>query len=436
MQTRHPFLCFCCMLAIIGSSFAQASSKPIIAVFDLEDKGAGLSAEMINRLTEYLASSLAATGVYQVVPRSSIKERLSTQKKETYQHCYDQTCQIDIGKELAAQKSLSPQVIKLGSKCMVTAVLYDLRRAASEGGGRAEGGCAEDEIVKSLQSLINELVPRAPTQPRPSAVGLAGSASTPIATSSAPGPQVTIDVHSTPPAAEVFLDGRSAGFTPLRVELVKGRHVTVSIEKIGYLNQQQALLVEDRRTLEFSLPLTDDGRRRMADRTEWFSVAPWGGVTGQGGAAFGGSLRLFTLKWGLFHWTILDAGAGGGDAVLVHGGTFPSLAFRYGSAAQHQLRIGLSLGVVAHDERYSSYNTKTQMTNYSGASGVGFGILPTVGYYYQTAGRFFVGVELRCAIPLTGYIKQSDPLTDPQDNFSYPVFCGISVPLGLASALD
>jgi len=75
--------------------------------------------------------TIAATRAYEVVLRYRIKMRLVAQNRKSYKACFDQTCQIEIGKEMAAQKSLSMVIMKLGSRCMVTAVLYDLRWAAS-----------------------------------------------------------------------------------------------------------------------------------------------------------------------------------------------------------------------------------------------------------------------------------------------------------------
>jgi len=151
-------LCMLALLVVTASSPAMAQSKkPIVAVFDLEDKGVGLSKALCSRLSDYMSMTLAATGRYQVVPRDQLKKRLVQQKRDSYKQCYDQTCQIEIGKELAAQKSLTTKAMKLGSKCVVTTVLFDLKKATSERGASAEGDCSEDGIVKSIKSVVQKL---------------------------------------------------------------------------------------------------------------------------------------------------------------------------------------------------------------------------------------------------------------------------------------
>jgi hypothetical protein len=94
---------------------------------------------------------------YRVVPRSQLKARLSEQKSESYRQCFDESCQIEIGKELAAGKSLATQVIKLGDKCKATLTLFDLKTAASEEGATHSGGCGEGEIVASLEAAVEKL---------------------------------------------------------------------------------------------------------------------------------------------------------------------------------------------------------------------------------------------------------------------------------------
>lgn len=136
---------------------AGAEERPIMAVFGVEVKGTKLDPGTVDRLTDYLGSLVAARG-FQVIPRSQLRDRLRQEKEVSYQQCYDQSCQIEIGKELAAQKSLATQVLKIGKKCKVTLTLFDLRRAASDNAATASGGCGEDEVVEALEKAVGELL--------------------------------------------------------------------------------------------------------------------------------------------------------------------------------------------------------------------------------------------------------------------------------------
>ncbi|HOX58070.1 MAG TPA: SUMF1/EgtB/PvdO family nonheme iron enzyme [Verrucomicrobiota bacterium] len=139
---------------------AAAQDRPIVAVFDLEVKGTKLDKGTIDRLTDYLGTLLTTRG-YQVVPRSQLKERLTSAKKQSYKECFDQSCQIEVGKELAAQKSLASQVLKIGKQCKVTVNLFDLKKSASEAAGAATGDCGEDGVVLALEHAVEAMLGKA-----------------------------------------------------------------------------------------------------------------------------------------------------------------------------------------------------------------------------------------------------------------------------------
>jgi formylglycine-generating enzyme required for sulfatase activity len=142
-------------LSFGGSVFAQ--QRPIVAVFDLEVRGPRFDAETRSRLTDYLGTLLGSRG-FRVVPRSQLRARLVEAKKGSYKECIDQSCQIEIGKELAAQKSLASQVLKLGSQCKVLLNLFDLKQAASDGSGAATGPCTEDGVVLALEQAVSAML--------------------------------------------------------------------------------------------------------------------------------------------------------------------------------------------------------------------------------------------------------------------------------------
>jgi hypothetical protein len=138
------------------TSLASAAERPIVAVFDMEDRGSGLDKQVLVNLTDYLASLLAEGG-YQVVPRDQIRERLKEQKTESYKECYDQSCQIELGRELAAQKSLDISILKIGNQCQMTANLYDLKKSTTELAANADADCNEESLLKALRDIANKL---------------------------------------------------------------------------------------------------------------------------------------------------------------------------------------------------------------------------------------------------------------------------------------
>jgi protein-disulfide isomerase len=137
---------------------AEEAGSPVVAVFDPQIRRIKLSPVVLASLGDYLAATLVGSGAFEVVPRDQLKQRLTEQKKRSYRLCYSQVCQIAIGKELAASKTLASRVMKIGKKCVVTATLYDLRKAVAERAATAEGACDEDALLSAVRSAAARLI--------------------------------------------------------------------------------------------------------------------------------------------------------------------------------------------------------------------------------------------------------------------------------------
>lgn len=127
-----------------------------VAVFDIQDKSGKLERSELDGLTDYLASKLAEGGLFHVVPRAEIKKRLTSQKKASHKECYDQSCQIEIGREIAAQKTLSVSISPIGSSCIITAALFDLKKAATDATATSRGKCTSDAFLAQVEEVIGK----------------------------------------------------------------------------------------------------------------------------------------------------------------------------------------------------------------------------------------------------------------------------------------
>jgi len=155
---------------VLVSNPASPGERPIIAVFDIQAKRIKLPRGMLDALTDYLASRLTETGKYQVVPRDQLKERLMEKKKSSYKHCYNKKCQIEMGRELAAEKTVDAQVSKFADVCTLSVTIYDLGKSATEAAATERGGCDEKGLLGSLDRAVNKLVgitPRPPPTVKP-----------------------------------------------------------------------------------------------------------------------------------------------------------------------------------------------------------------------------------------------------------------------------
>lgn len=145
------------LLLLFVSSDAWASDKAVVAVFDIESRAPGVSRESLLALGDYLTTRLTETGRYQVVPREQIKAQLGRQKAKSYDTCYDEACQIEIGKELAAEQVVATRIAKLGKRCLVTMKLFELRSATAGGGATAHAECTEEGLLAALETAVAKL---------------------------------------------------------------------------------------------------------------------------------------------------------------------------------------------------------------------------------------------------------------------------------------
>jgi antitoxin component YwqK of YwqJK toxin-antitoxin module len=156
-------------LALLFVARNSDAQKPfdVVAVFDIEFSGVKLKRGAMDGLNDYLFGKVAAVPMFKVVPRSELKKRLVAQKKTSYEACYDQSCQIEIGKELAAQKTLNTKILKLGDECNISVVLYDLRTAATEAAADASGGCTPSALARAIEAAVGDLARRSGGAPAP-----------------------------------------------------------------------------------------------------------------------------------------------------------------------------------------------------------------------------------------------------------------------------
>ena len=139
------------------ANVAASKSSPVVVVFEVEDRTGRLAAAQLSQLTEYLRGRIGEKAAFTVVPQSQVKALLSKAKNRSYKACYDRKCQIEIGRELAAQKTLTTQILNFGSRCAVVVTLFDLRLAAADQSATIKGGCGQDALVDSVDNAIVKL---------------------------------------------------------------------------------------------------------------------------------------------------------------------------------------------------------------------------------------------------------------------------------------
>jgi hypothetical protein len=140
-----------------GQEIVPEQQKVIVAVFDIQDTTGNIGTQDQVKFTNYLGTLLAQTGKFKVVPRDQLRARLFEEKQGTYKQCYEESCQIELGKALAAQKTLATTVIRVGNRCAVTANLFDLRTETAEKGALVHTGCTLNELLNAMPLIAGQL---------------------------------------------------------------------------------------------------------------------------------------------------------------------------------------------------------------------------------------------------------------------------------------
>lgn len=143
---------------VAASAPAQAEEKPVLAVMEIDDQAGRFGEPDLRNATDYLRASLVTTKKYFVVDRSrqenkrrAIVDRL---KRETHDPCYDDTCKVELGRELAADTLLTCRLSAMGKTCVFSCELIPLDRAVSEGGGLEKFDCTMDGLSGAVDDLV------------------------------------------------------------------------------------------------------------------------------------------------------------------------------------------------------------------------------------------------------------------------------------------
>ncbi|MBI4817046.1 MAG: hypothetical protein HY791_12360 [Deltaproteobacteria bacterium] len=202
--------------ALLGALLSGSPDPKILAVFDIDDQS-GLVGPNIDQLSTYLSTRLAASGIFRVIPPKELRAALEAQKKDSMSPCVDESCQIEVGKELAAQASLHSQILKIGSRCAVTSTLFDLRTAASEKAVTEKAACEVDALVDAIDRITDTLAGNSQRPPEPVQTNPTPTVDPKVDVSPPPDPKVDVpppppDSLGPEPPAEVSILGVGVGY--------------------------------------------------------------------------------------------------------------------------------------------------------------------------------------------------------------------------------
>lgn len=138
---------------------AAPGTRPVAVVFRIRDMSGKLDERVLAQLNEYLSTQVAQQLDFKVVPPEQLRERLLAVKKESHKMCYERSCQIELGRALAANKTVSTTLIRVGRRCVFNATVIDLKTEAADRAASAETRCDDEALLDGITRVIRALRP-------------------------------------------------------------------------------------------------------------------------------------------------------------------------------------------------------------------------------------------------------------------------------------
>lgn len=138
----------------------------VIAVMNVEDANAGerdraLDPSLVKNLGDQIRVFIAQQGV-RTIDRSSqdraLKDQIASVKSDSYKSCYDDSCQIELGKALAASHILRTRVARFGKRCVLNGELIDLKQEVTMAAASSQGDCGEEGFLNMGEEIAKNLV--------------------------------------------------------------------------------------------------------------------------------------------------------------------------------------------------------------------------------------------------------------------------------------
>ena len=219
-----------CLAGVLPAASATAQSSEIIAVFEIERRGVPLKAATMSNLNDYMYGRLAFAG-FKLTPQSQVRERVVSLKRESHTDCFDQSCQIELGKAVSADKSLSSQLIKIGDVCSLQSQIYDLKTETTDAGAQAEGPCTVIGIKGCIDQVVAILKEGGvvPTAQRVQDLGKGGGSA---------------KITSSPSGAEVWLNDEFIGITPHIIHEKPSGTYKLRLELPDYVSNEATIVIK------------------------------------------------------------------------------------------------------------------------------------------------------------------------------------------------
>lgn len=256
-------------IAIAAAARFTSAAEPItLAVVDLQDKGAGLG--ICGNLTDTVTVALSKLGVFRVLSRADIQKMLEMEQQKQMLGCDDASCLAEIGGALGVGLLVTGSVGKVGTGFIVNLTLTDTTSVEVKAREQRQVSREEDlmkEVEGATRFLVRDLLR---------------------------GKQGELILTTVELGAEVEIDGRLIGVTPLGRQTLAGGPHTVKVHKKGFVTWANDVDIESDQPAVVNASLVPsldfiaeyDSRARLYRIFAWVATGIGVGALGFGVAGY------------------------------------------------------------------------------------------------------------------------------------------------------
>ncbi len=130
---------------------------PVVAVSPIAAAAGTLPAAQVRAASEVLARRFGERFGWRTAATEDALSDVRSAKEKSYEACFDEACQIELGKALAADKLLRASVVRLGAECVLSAALLDLRTETAERQASTAIACDGTGALGAIDALLGRL---------------------------------------------------------------------------------------------------------------------------------------------------------------------------------------------------------------------------------------------------------------------------------------
>jgi len=222
MVIIRPVVAF--FLVMSATHGVEAAERPKLAVLDMEAQG--VEKATADTVTDIVTVSLKKLGVFDVISRADIQQMLNFEESKQLVGCTSSSnCIAEIGGALGVARVVTGSVGKLGTSYVLNLSLLDTKTAKVIE--------RETREAKSQEALVQA----------------AQDGSRFLVRSLLEGKQGDVILRSSESGAEVEVDGKLVGLTPIpRMKMASGPH-TIRVSKKGFVTFARDIIVDDKEAM-------------------------------------------------------------------------------------------------------------------------------------------------------------------------------------------